>query len=157
MLTMSLQRQCKHTTSAAPRCCARLTPRHTGGTIAVRSTQFGAGEGAPLSWRPSADAVAGKRLVLLCDPVESTGYILPPSCTHVQYARGEGMTEIRTPSMLDVFNDHFDRAAVYVKAPADLLEYIRACHSVYSIKFPVRIRGKIQIFNAYRAEHSHHR
>src|SRR5262250_259634 len=67
------------------------------------------------------------------------------------------MTEIRTPSMLEVFNDHFDRAAVYVKAPADLLEYIRACHSVYSIKFPVRIRGKIQIFNAYRAEHSHHR
>ena len=26
--------------------------------------QFGAGEGAPLSWRPSADAVAGKRVVL---------------------------------------------------------------------------------------------
>jgi len=59
--------------------------------------------------------------------------------------------------MLEVFNDHFDRAAGYVKAPADLLEYIRACHSLYSIKFPVRIRGKVQIFNAYRAEHSHHR
>src|SRR5262245_14778072 len=52
--------------SAAPRCCARLTPRHTGGPIAVRSTQFGAGErtgpygeGGPLNWPPSADTVAG--------------------------------------------------------------------------------------------------
>ena len=67
------------------------------------------------------------------------------------------MTKTRTPSMLQVFNDHFDRAAGYLKAPADLLEYIRACHSLYSIKFPVRLRGKVQIFHAYRAEHSHHR
>ena len=67
------------------------------------------------------------------------------------------MAETRTPSMLQVFNEHFDRAARYVKAPADLLEYIRACHSLYSIKFPVRIRGEVQIFHAYRAEHSHHR
>lgn len=67
------------------------------------------------------------------------------------------MAETRTPSMLQVFNDHFDRAARYVKAPADLLEYIRACHSLYSIKFPVRLRGEVKIFHAYRAEHSHHR
>src|ERR1043166_777867 len=67
------------------------------------------------------------------------------------------MTETRTPSMLEVFNDNFNRAARYVKAPTDLLEYIRSCHSMYSIKFPVRIRGEVQIFNAYRAEHSHHR
>jgi len=67
------------------------------------------------------------------------------------------MTETHTSSMLEVFNDNFDRAARYLKAPADLLEYIRACHSMYSIKFPVRIRGEVQIFRAYRAEHSHHR
>jgi len=67
------------------------------------------------------------------------------------------MTETRTPSMLQVFNDNFDRAARYLQAPADLLEYIRACHSMYSIKFPVRLRGEVKIFHAYRAEHSHHR
>ena len=67
------------------------------------------------------------------------------------------MAETRTPSMLQVFNEHFNRAARYVKAPADLLEYIRSCHSIYSITFPVRIRGEVQIFRAYRAEHSHHR
>ena len=67
------------------------------------------------------------------------------------------MAETPTPSMLQVFNDHFDRAARYLKAPADLLEYIRACHSLYSLRFPVRIRGEVKMFHAYRAEHSHHR
>ena len=67
------------------------------------------------------------------------------------------MAETRTPSMLQVLNEHFNRAARYVKAPADLLKYIRSCQSMYSIKFPVRIRGEVRIFHAYRAEHSHHR
>src|SRR5262249_43030978 len=43
--------------------------------------QFGAGEGAPLNWRPSADTVAGKHVVFPRNAVERTGYILPPSCT----------------------------------------------------------------------------
>ena len=67
------------------------------------------------------------------------------------------MAETRTPSMLEVFNDNFNRAARYLKAPADLLKYIRTCQSIYSIKFPVRLRGEVKIFHAYRAEHSHHR
>ncbi len=67
------------------------------------------------------------------------------------------MSETHTPSMLQVFNEHFERATHYLKAPADLLEYIRSCHSMYSMEFPVHIRGDIQIFRAYRAEHSHHR
>ena len=46
------------------------------------------------------------------------------------------MAETRTPSMLQVFNEHFNRAAHYVKAPADLLEYIRSCHGMYSLNFP---------------------
>ena len=61
------------------------------------------------------------------------------------------------PSMLRVFNDNFTRAARYLKAPADLLESLRVCHHMYSIQFPVRIKGKVQMFHAFRAEHSHHR
>ncbi|ETX01332.1 MAG: glutamate dehydrogenase [Candidatus Entotheonella factor] len=61
------------------------------------------------------------------------------------------------PSMLDVFNDNFDRAAQYLDAPEDLLESIRICHHMYSIQFPVRIKNKVRIFHAFRAEHSHHR
>jgi glutamate dehydrogenase (NAD(P)+) len=59
--------------------------------------------------------------------------------------------------MLDVFNANFDRAARYLKAPPDLLENIKACHNMYFIQFPVRIKGEVQVFHAFRAEHSHHR
>lgn len=61
------------------------------------------------------------------------------------------------PSMLDVFNANFDRAARYLKASPDILENIKACHNMYFIQFPVRIRGEARIFHAFRAEHSHHR
>jgi glutamate dehydrogenase (NAD(P)+) len=59
--------------------------------------------------------------------------------------------------MLQVFNENFARAAHYLKAPADLLESIRVCHQMYSIQFPVRIKGKVRMFQAFRAEHSQHR
>jgi glutamate dehydrogenase (NAD(P)+) len=61
------------------------------------------------------------------------------------------------PSMLTVFNDHFTRASQYLDAPEDLLDSIRVCHHMYSIQFPVRIKGVVRIFHAFRAEHSHHR
>jgi glutamate dehydrogenase (NAD(P)+) len=67
------------------------------------------------------------------------------------------MRRRRHPSMLQVFNDNFNRAARYLKAPADLLESIRVCHHMYSMQFPVRIKGKVQMFHAFRAEHSQHR
>jgi glutamate dehydrogenase (NAD(P)+) len=59
--------------------------------------------------------------------------------------------------MLQVFNDNFSRAVCYLKAPADIIESIRVCHHMYSMQFPVRIKGKVQIFHAFRAEHSQHR
>lgn len=59
--------------------------------------------------------------------------------------------------MLQVFNAYFDQAARYVKASPDLLESIRVCHNMYFIQFPVRIKGNVQMFHAFRAEHSQHR
>jgi glutamate dehydrogenase (NAD(P)+) len=59
--------------------------------------------------------------------------------------------------MLQVFNDNFSRAVCYLKAPADIIESIRVCHHMYSMQFPVRIKDKVQIFHAFRAEHSQHR
>jgi glutamate dehydrogenase (NAD(P)+) len=67
------------------------------------------------------------------------------------------MQGTREASMLEVFHANFDRAAHYLKAPPDLLAHIKACHNMYFIQFPVRIRGKVQIFHAFRAEHSNHR
>ena len=60
-------------------------------------------------------------------------------------------------SMLHVFESNFDRAARHIAAPAGVLRSIRVCNSMYSITFPVRIRGEVALFHGYRAEHSHHR
>src|SRR5688572_21338642 len=60
-------------------------------------------------------------------------------------------------SMLDVFNANVARATPYLKTPEDLMAHIRVCNSTYVFQFPVRIRGEVQLFHAFRAEHSHHR
>jgi glutamate dehydrogenase (NAD(P)+) len=51
----------------------------------------------------------------------------------------------------------FDRAARYVKLPSGLLHQIKVCNNVYYMQFPVKIDDKYVIFEAWRAEHSHHR
>jgi glutamate dehydrogenase (NAD(P)+) len=55
-------------------------------------------------------------------------------------------------------NQHFVRAARYSSVPRDMLRHVRACNAVYRFRFPVRRDdGRIQVVEAYRAEHSHHR
>ena len=56
-----------------------------------------------------------------------------------------------------IVSDQFDRAARFVELPAGLLEQIKACNNVYQIQFPVKIEDRYVIFQAWRAEHSHHR
>jgi len=67
------------------------------------------------------------------------------------------MSQQQQPSMLKVFNDNFARATAYLEADPNLLESIRICHHTYAIQFPVRIKGQVRLFHAYRAEHSQHR
>ncbi|GAB4286175.1 MAG: Glu/Leu/Phe/Val dehydrogenase [Ignavibacteriaceae bacterium] len=58
------------------------------------------------------------------------------------------------------FNDvlsYFENAARYTKYPAGLLDQIKYCNSVYRIKFPVRIKNRIEVIIAFRVEHSHHK
>lgn len=55
-------------------------------------------------------------------------------------------------------NQNFDRAASLSDVPADLLEQIKCSNSIYKISFPVRRdSGAIEVIDAYRVEHSHHR
>lgn len=54
-------------------------------------------------------------------------------------------------------NSYFDKAAAITKHPKGLLDQIRVCNSVYYMQFPVRIKGEIQVIEAWRAEHSHHK
>ncbi|MBI2793095.1 MAG: Glu/Leu/Phe/Val dehydrogenase [Ignavibacteria bacterium] len=58
---------------------------------------------------------------------------------------------------LQSVNQYFDKAAAFLDHPKGLIDQIRVCNSVYYMQFPVRIKGDIQVVQAWRAEHSHHK
>jgi glutamate dehydrogenase (NAD(P)+) len=60
-------------------------------------------------------------------------------------------------SFFESVQRNFDKAASISKHPKGLLEQIKVCNAVYQINFPVRMRGGIQVIEAYRVQHSHHR
>ena len=52
----------------------------------------------------------------------------------------------------------FDKAAKFTKWDLGILEQIKACNSVYQMRFPVkRDDGTIEVIEAYRVQHSHHK
>lgn len=54
-------------------------------------------------------------------------------------------------------NRIFDQAAKYTNIDSGILEQIKECNAVYQIRFPVEINGHIEVVEAYRIQHSHHR
>jgi glutamate dehydrogenase (NAD(P)+) len=50
-----------------------------------------------------------------------------------------------------------DRAIAVLDLAPDVAAAIKACNAVIQLKFPVKIRGKIEIFTGWRAVHSTHR
>lgn len=52
---------------------------------------------------------------------------------------------------------YFENAAKYLDYPAGLLDQIKYCNSVYRMRFPVRVGDELEVIEAYRVEHSHHR
>lgn len=61
------------------------------------------------------------------------------------------------PSFFRTVERYFDRAAAHAQFPAGILNQIRACNSVYMVRFPVRIGDDVQVFTGWRVQHSHHR
>ncbi len=52
----------------------------------------------------------------------------------------------------------FDKAAKYTKWEQGILEQIKECNAVYQIRFPLkRDDGSIEVIEAYRVQHSHHK
>ena len=61
-------------------------------------------------------------------------------------------------SLWESVSDFYDRAAAYTGLPEGLLAEIKACNSVLRLRFPVKHDdGTIEVVEAFRAEHSHHR
>ncbi|MCL7988265.1 Glu/Leu/Phe/Val dehydrogenase [Sphingobacterium sp. lm-10] len=52
---------------------------------------------------------------------------------------------------------NFDKAAKHTKFSKGILEQIKACNSVLQVKFPVKIGDNVEVIEAYRIQHSHHR
>ncbi|MCW3080089.1 Glu/Leu/Phe/Val dehydrogenase [Segetibacter sp.] len=60
-------------------------------------------------------------------------------------------------SFFDSVTKSFDKAARFTSWDLGILEQIKACNSIYSMKFPVRIGDNIEVIEAYRVQHSHHK
>jgi glutamate dehydrogenase (NAD(P)+) len=61
-------------------------------------------------------------------------------------------------SMFEFVNQYFDRAAAGTAYPQGLLDVIKACNSVYRMKFPFRRSdGSYETITAWRVEHSQHK
>lgn len=63
-----------------------------------------------------------------------------------------------TIKFFEQVNLSFDKASVYTNHPAGLLDQIKNCNGLYHMRFPLKKDdGSIEVIDAWRAEHSHHR
>src|SRR5436190_19121412 len=61
-------------------------------------------------------------------------------------------------SFFNAVTRSFDKAAVYTHWDHGILEQIKACNAVFLIRFPVkREDGNVEVVEAYRVQHSHHK
>ncbi len=67
------------------------------------------------------------------------------------------MSETIEYSFFESVVKSFDKAAKFTKWDKGTLEQIKVCNSVYRMKFPVRIGDNIEVIEAYRVQHSHHK
>lgn len=67
------------------------------------------------------------------------------------------MAQAAAPRFFENVASYVDHAAKFTGYPKGLIEQIKVCNAVYQIKFPVKIGNEIQVIEAYRVQHSHHR
>lgn len=60
-------------------------------------------------------------------------------------------------SFYQYVQQYVDHAALNLKFPKGIIDQIKVCNSVYQVNFPVKINNEIQVIEAYRVQHSHHR
>ncbi|WP_153796060.1 Glu/Leu/Phe/Val family dehydrogenase [Foetidibacter luteolus] len=64
----------------------------------------------------------------------------------------------QTYSFFESVTKSFDKAAKFTTWEQGLLEQIKECNAVYQMKFPIRRDdGSIEVMEAYRVQHSHHK
>ncbi len=66
------------------------------------------------------------------------------------------MSNQNEPSFRESVDMMFNRAVALLDLPPGLEEKIRVCNATYTVRFGVRLRGKIETFTGYRSVHSEH-
>jgi glutamate dehydrogenase (NAD(P)+) len=66
------------------------------------------------------------------------------------------MAKSTEPSFRESVDLMFNRAVTKVDLPPGLEEKIRVCNATYTVRFGVRLRGRIETFTGYRSVHSEH-
>jgi glutamate dehydrogenase (NAD(P)+) len=66
------------------------------------------------------------------------------------------MTGAAEPGFRDSVDLMFNRAVALMNLGPGLEQKIRVCNSTYTVRFGVRLRGKIETFTGYRSVHSEH-
>jgi len=68
------------------------------------------------------------------------------------------MTENNEYSFFQSVERSFDKASKFTNWEQGILEQIKACNSIYSMRFPVKMDdGHIEVIEAYRVQHSQHK
>jgi len=68
------------------------------------------------------------------------------------------MSENKDYSFFHSVEKSFDKAAQFTKWESGILQQIKACNSIYSMRFPVKMDdGRIEVIEAYRVQHSQHK
>ncbi|UIR54909.1 Glu/Leu/Phe/Val dehydrogenase [Sphingobacterium sp. SRCM116780] len=60
-------------------------------------------------------------------------------------------------SFLKGVGQNFDKASKFTRFSSGILEQIKACNSILRVKFPVKIGDTVEVIEAYRVQHSHHK
>jgi glutamate dehydrogenase (NAD(P)+) len=66
------------------------------------------------------------------------------------------MNPANEPNFRESVDLMFNRAVALMDLPPGLEEKIRVCNATYTVRFGVRLRGRIQTFTGYRSVHSEH-
>ena len=66
------------------------------------------------------------------------------------------MLDTKEPGFRENVDLMFRRAVSHLDLPPGLAEKIQICNSTYTVRFGVRLRGKIETFVGYRSVHSEH-
>ncbi|MCW9012620.1 MAG: Glu/Leu/Phe/Val dehydrogenase [Gammaproteobacteria bacterium] len=61
------------------------------------------------------------------------------------------------PSFRESVNLSVDKAMTAMNLDPGIAQAIKACNAVLQVQFPVKIRGKVEVFTGWRATHSTHR